>query len=117
MGLIQHNALVVTTFDEDRARAARAYAAELFGEHMVTGTLRAQVNCYVTFFVGPDGSKEGWDTSDDHDGKRESFNNYLRSFDYEDGSNPFDWVEVSYGELRSEIVDGHTYWEDREDVA
>ena len=44
-----------------------------------------------TFFIGPDGSKEGWDISDRGNQEREKIIEYLRA---EAGLH---WVEVQYG--------------------
>ena len=41
-------------------------------------------------------SKEGWDESDKGDDDRNIVVKILRSYEYEDGSNPLHWVEVQY---------------------
>ena len=51
---------------------------------------------YHTFLVPPDGSKEGWEESHRGDRERDVVVKILRSYEYEDGSNPLHWVEVQY---------------------
>jgi hypothetical protein len=55
-------------------------------------------NGYRSFFVPPDGSKEGWGESDRGDSARDDFVEYLRAKENEDGSSYLSWVEVSYGD-------------------
>lgn len=98
MGYDRHNCIVVTTYDTEKGKAAYDQALELFGEQQVTPVLHAPVNQWFTFFVGPDGSKEGWADSDEGDKKREAFIACLRSLRWEDGSSPLDWAEVQYGD-------------------
>lgn len=57
------------------------------------GPVPSLVNDYVTFVFLPDGSKEGWDTSDDGDAYRKQFIE-LFSACHGDGSSPFDVVVV-----------------------
>jgi hypothetical protein len=92
MGFIKHHAIVVTGVSVSEAEIARAKAIE-FGNHVseVVGPL---VNDYCTFIVAPDGSKEGWLTSDDGNLARSKFIQWLLS---EENRHNFEWVEVSYG--------------------
>lgn len=96
MGYIQHHAIVVTTYDEVRADQARAAAAA--NRCPVTAAHKSGVNSYYTFLVLPDGSKEGWFESDFDDRNRGAFVSWLRSQAFDDGSNPYAWVEVQYGD-------------------
>ncbi|KKN96675.1 hypothetical protein LCGC14_0163190 [marine sediment metagenome] len=58
--------------------------------------------------VAPDGSKEGWAESDQGDGQRAHFVEYLRALCTERSHVYLDWVEVKYGESeyghRTEIL-------------
>jgi hypothetical protein len=56
------------------------------------------MNGFQSFFIPPDGSKEGWDDSNIGDLQRETMINWLNEQAYEDGSTPFRWVEVQYGD-------------------
>ncbi len=96
MGYMRHHAIIVTTFDDDRALAA--YSAADGAGLCPSAMMRSQVNGYTTFLCPPDGSKEGWTASDVGDERRELFVAWLNAQRYEDGSSPFDWCEVQYGD-------------------
>lgn len=99
MGLIQHHAIVVTA-SHVRIEDARA-AAEVAGLS-VSGLSPLTVNgyrSYRSFAVFPDGSKEGWGESEEGDAARAKFVAWLEAKRYEDGSSPYGWAEVSFGEL------------------
>jgi len=76
MGYIKHDTIVVTGDDLDKVRAK---AIELFEEIIpsihcpVSEIVGPMVNGTCSFFIAPDGSKEGWDTSDDAEKARELF--------------------------------------------
>ncbi|HSN16443.1 MAG TPA: hypothetical protein VLT61_17545 [Anaeromyxobacteraceae bacterium] len=97
MGTVHHHAIIVTTWDKAGAEAAHDEARRIFSD--VTDICEASVNGYLTFFIPPDGSKEGWGPSDAGDERRDRFCEWLHAQRYEDGSNRFAWVEVGYGEL------------------
>lgn len=69
MGYIRHHAIVVTAYDDDEIKQAHDRATELF-EHLVTPIVKSGMNGYASFFVAPDGSKEGWERSNEYDLKR-----------------------------------------------
>lgn len=56
------------------------------------------MNFYESFFVAPDGSKEFWEISEAGDRLRDEFVAWLNEQRFADGSSPFDWVEVQYGD-------------------
>lgn len=105
MGCIRHHAIVVTTRLDNRIDTARQKAIEL--GMTVTSIADEVTNGYLSFLVAPDGSKEGWEESAAGDERRAAFKEWLRSQEYEDGSSPFSWVEVMYGDDAGgvEIVD------------
>ena len=96
MGYMRHHAIIVTSFDEDLINEVHARAKEIFPA--VSEIVPSGINGYASFFIPPDGSKEGWSESDAGNERRELFIEYLISFRYEDGSSPLDWVEVQYGD-------------------
>jgi len=113
MWYMKHHAIVVTGLDQDKLKEARK---KIIGEAIETGIatketidLRCLVskivmsfsNGYGSFFIAPDGSKEGWATSDDGDSLRDKAIKILDSYKYDDGSSPFSWVEVQYGDEQS----------------
>jgi hypothetical protein len=56
----------------------------------------ATVNGYRSFFVPPDGSKEGWEASNDGNAARDVLVAWLRSQAYDDGSTLLEWAEVAF---------------------
>lgn len=105
MGYRRHHAIVVTAQLHSRINTARQKAIEL--GMTVTSIADEVTNGYLSFLVAPDGSKEGWEESAAGDERRAAFKEWLRSQEDEDGSSPFSWVEVMYGDDAGgvEIVD------------
>ena len=65
------------------------------------------INSSETLFFASSGSKVGWSEYILHEMIRNKLVDMLDSFDYEDGSNPFSWVEVSYGDYGQNILRGN----------
>ena len=111
MGYIKHNVIVITSWDKKILEKARGRARKLFkkvfkqedeefrqdGSKLVSPIIKGIANGYFSFFIAPDGSKEGWSPSQFGDEAREKFMKYVYSLDYEDGSNPLDFVEIEFG--------------------
>jgi len=120
MGYMCHHAVVVTSWSEAALKEAHAKAIELFKSvpidiHrekgkpcLVSPIVPGIVNGYASFFVAPDGSKEGWDESNKGDKAREALIEFLRSKAYDDGSSNIQYAEVQFGdeELNAYIVNG-----------
>ncbi len=104
MGYIKHHTIVVTSSGEFTNNAHNK-AKEIFG-HLCSVIIYSKCNFYSSFFIAPDGSKEGWDQSDLYDLKRKEFINWINEQAYEDGSNAISFAELFYGEDNgySEIV-------------
>src|SRR5947208_3455939 len=96
MGHIRHHMIVVTSFSDTELRSAKERADALFPA--VTDIVESPLNGFRSFFIAPDGSKEGWEDSDAGDQQRSEFVDYLRTFAYEDGSSSLTWAEVQYGD-------------------
>lgn len=96
MGYMRHHAIVVTSWDSDLIEKAHKAASDSFP--WVSPVSEAGVNDYQSFFIPPDGSKEGWDSSDLGDSRRAGYVRWLDSQRYEDGSTALDWVEVQFGD-------------------
>ena len=93
---LHHTIVVSAAFSMgDDLDQAHAQAVKLFG--CVSPIIPSPVNGRRSFFVPPDGSKEGWDESNAGDAAREEFKAWLQSRAYDDGSNSLEWVEVSFG--------------------
>ena len=112
MGYMRHHAIVVTGMLETHGamlsiHAAWDRAAEIFPH--ISSVVESEINGYGSFFVPPDGSKEGWAESGEGDERRTVFIEWLRSTTYEDGSSPLKWVEIQYGDdERETIVTAHS---------
>lgn len=96
MGWIRHHGIAVTTWNSGLGSKAQAKAVEIFGTLQVSDFLGPHVNGYQSFFVAPDGSKEGWAESDDGDAKRKRFIEWMKAQSYSDGSCALDWIEYEH---------------------
>jgi hypothetical protein len=96
MGYIAHNFIIVTSWSSDALTAAHAEASRIFP--CVSPISPATINNYQSFFIPPDGSKEGWAESDDGDARRCMFREWLHGQQYDDGSCSLTWCEVRLGE-------------------
>ena len=89
MGYMVHHAIVVTGYDE---HIQEAHAAALKVDKAAVSDLTlTQVNGYQSFFVGPDGSKEGWKESDEGDTRRDAI---VKAID----KLPVSWAELTLGD-------------------
>jgi hypothetical protein len=95
MGYIAHNAIICTAWDEKRLKVARDQAVSIFGG-TVSEIVSSPINGYKSFFVAPDGSKEGWYDSDKGDEKREEFCRWLDN-EWSNSDLWIDYVGVRYG--------------------
>jgi hypothetical protein len=100
MGWIAHDAVLVATetFRPGGLPDIDAFRAEMPEEfrQLVIGPVEGAANGTVYYVFLPDGSKEGWDTSDEGNEWRKRFRD-LFTYQYEDGSSPDDVVSVRFG--------------------
>ena len=115
MGYIRHHAIVVTSWDKKLVEKARRKAMRIFNvkspygniPKLVSTIITSPVNGYYSIFIAPDGSKEGWEESDNGDVNRDNFINWINEQAYEeDNSNSLSYAELFYGddEGKSKIV-------------
>ncbi len=115
MGYMRHHAILVTTWKEEYAAAAHEVAERHCKS--VSPVQESAINGYLSFAVFPDGSKEGWDESEEGDKGRAGLIAWLDSQRHSDGSSPFDWVEVQYGDdKRDTLVCAHSDEKHRHEV-
>ena len=106
MGYIKHNAIIVTGWQEGKVLEARNKAIEIFedcfsgeptakpyGSKLISEIIPGLINGQSSFFIAPDGSKEGWETSQNGDTAREQFCKWLDS----EQDNYCDYIEVRFG--------------------
>lgn len=96
MGYTKHHAIVVSSWDADLLKSARVAAVAL--DLCVSNSVDGTANGYASFLVAPDGSKEGWASSDKGDDRRGEFIEFLKGKSFEDGSTALAWVELSFND-------------------
>lgn len=108
MGYTRHHAIVVTAYDRSRIDAAHVRAIAL--KMSVSAIIESEVNTYHSFLIGPDGSKEGtWRESHQGDRRRATFVEWLDSQRHDDGSSPYTWAVIMYGDDEGEAaIEGHS---------
>ena len=88
MGYIKHDAVIVATNDYRPGGLpdVEAFRQSLPEEwrRLVIGPVTAVANWTAFYAFLPDGSKEGWDTSDEGDTYREQFRALFQKTDYDD---------------------------------
>jgi hypothetical protein len=89
MGYMAHNAIIVTSWQEKGTEAAHGLAVGIFPKDQVSPLSDTVTNGYRTFAIFPDGSKEGWEDSNEGDKNRDAFMAALDKF-WEKGL----WVDV-----------------------
>lgn len=112
MGYLVHHAIVVTgsRWDDDMPSIDDARVAAVDCGCLASAVVGPAVNAYYSFFVAPDGSKEGWEESDTGDARREAFIAWLRQHEEEGW---FDWAEVRFSPDDDAAEVTHHAWERR----
>ena len=108
MGVMNHNAVLASTWSDEHANGVKEWIAgrsEVERDLFLFGGKK--VNNEQTIVLVPDGSKEGWQESENGDALRQAFIERLEQDDYEDGSSPWSWVEVGYGEFGQKVLRGN----------
>jgi len=102
MGYMRHNAIIVSSSIDDLFYEAHKKATEIFP--WVSPISPLAMNGVRSFFIPPDGSKEGWNDSNEGDERREAFKEFLNSKRWDDGSTSLDWVEIQYGDDQKQTL-------------
>lgn len=92
MGYVLHHAIVATCWQDGAAEKLRDHAESVGAEALVG---KEQTNGYRTVCITPDGSKEGWDASEEGNKQRRQIVEWLRTNADE---TYFEWCEVKYGD-------------------
>ena len=100
MGYHKHHAIIITGFLSNRNQELQAihdFALEIGCS--ISPISEEVINGFQSFVVYPDGSKDGWTSSNEGDERRDKLVELLRmghieTF-YVGGS--YDWVEIMYG--------------------
>jgi hypothetical protein len=100
MGYISHHAMIVTGFNKNSLKLAHKEAELRFtregGFCFVSPIITSPINGYLSFFIAPDGSKEGWEDSDYYDKARREYGEWLLHQVCQ--GNYYQWVIVQYGD-------------------
>ena len=108
MGVENNECVIATTWDNNKIESIKQWVKTLDKHHQTLfAFLPSLVNGKQTIILGPDGSKKGWDIANTVEILRNNFIKQLESFNYSDGSNPFDYVEVGYGEFGQKVLRGN----------
>jgi len=100
MGYMRYHAIIVSSWNDELLAKAHAVALSIFPH--VSNIVPHIKNGGGSFFVPPDGSKEGWDASDEGDDRREQFVKWLKEQCYDDFSTSTPWIEVQYADDEKE---------------
>lgn len=101
MGVINHNAVLATTWDEKRVEKIKEWISKLHIDLIKLFLIGpVTINSYTTIVLVPDGSKEGWEQSDRGNELRESFIKELDEY--------WEWIEIGYGEFGPSVVKSNT---------
>lgn len=100
MGYVKHHTIVVTSCCEVSIKKAQDKALKIFSKKvqgydngfnkLVSKIVKGVANYQHSFFIAPDGSKEGWEPSQLGDKLRGKFTKWLTK-------NGYDFVEVCFG--------------------
>jgi len=92
MGYVVHKAIVLTAFD-DEIEYFHQKARNILGKQC-SPIVKSIANGYASFFIATDGSKDGWETCEESNVKRNRFLEWVES-----NGNQYscDWVEIEYG--------------------
>ena len=108
MSVENNECVIATTWDDEAVDMIRQWVNTLnFNYQKLFAFLPSLVNGKQTIILAPDGSKKGWDVAKEGDLLRNLFIIKLEDFNYEDGSNPFDFIEVGYGEYGQKVLRGN----------
>jgi hypothetical protein len=94
MGITIHHAIVVTSWSEEQIARAHGKARDCC-PGFVSSVVKGRANGYVSFFIAPDGSNEGWPESKQGDDQRDDFISWMRAQGY---STSLEWVLIEYGD-------------------
>ena len=106
MGYIKHHSIIVSGWQIKEVKEAHQKAIEIFekefssepytkpyGSTLISPIISGLTGSQESFFIAPDGSKEGWETSKNGDNARKLFLDWLQN----SHNNYCEYVEVIFG--------------------
>ena len=108
MAVENNECIIATTYRSDLIKEIKRWASRLDPDKrslivFVPGLFENR----ETVFLAPDGSKKGWGHDQTIQDLRDELIRLIKTFNYEDGSNPFRWVECGYGDYGQAILRGN----------
>ena len=105
---INHIAIIATTWERDEVDRLEEWigALETKWERSLFMVEKSQLNNYRTIVMLPDGTKKEWAKNKQAEILRNKFINELEKGNYRDGSSPWEFVEVGFGEYGQKILRG-----------
>ena len=97
--------IVVSSWNSEAMLNAWWKAKELIGERFVTPIYLATCNGFETFFIVPEGSREGWEDHINYCDKRKQLMEWLKKHEYEDGSNVYYYFKARYDSQSVEEIE------------
>lgn len=102
---IIHHTIIVTVKDLKLAEKIKSEISFLYKKNMeakngfelISPIVPSLINNFYSFFICPDGSKEGYDLSDDGDNIRAKTILLLNAYKSKDEESGINYVELSYG--------------------
>jgi len=108
MGVENNECVIATTWSNSHMEKVKKWVVTLpDNEQSLFAFIPSLHNQKQTLFMAPDGSKKGWPEAKRGQNLRDNLMKFLETFCYEDGSNPFSFVEVGYGEYGQNILCGN----------
>jgi hypothetical protein len=108
MGIENNEAVIATTHSAESAIDVTCWISGLPEKHRrLFVQAGSWCNNLTTFLLAPCGSNKDLEEDREAEKLRAKFIEKLCSFDYDDGSSPFDWVEVGFGEFGQKVLRGN----------
>jgi hypothetical protein len=108
MGVENNKCIIATTWNIDAMEDIKYWIKTLPEQHqLLFSFVPSIVNRKETLFIAPSGSKKGWYIDSEITLIRDQLIAKINEYEYEDGSSPFSWVEVGFGEYGQKILKGN----------
>lgn len=108
MGVENNECVIATTWNNEAVNIIMKWVKGIHREHQKLFTvIPSYCNEKQTIVLGPDGSKKGWDKAVIGKYLRDELIIQIEKLNYDDGSNPFDFIEVGYGEYGMKVLRGN----------
>lgn len=96
MGYIRHHTIAITSWKKEELEKLHI-KINAIAPNIITNIYKSPLNGYHTFYLIPDGSKEGWEESEAYNEIRNRIKNIIKEMKYDDGSNCIRFCELYYG--------------------